>query len=159
MLNVGYCCAGGEWVPQEFFMRAQESFKGGLTMRFDRIALQLGLVLVIAILCGTGVATAVETPAKPSDASRLSDKELKAFAKAYVDYQKIRRTYAPALEQAKDPAQKKQIEQEANAKIKRSLDAQGLSVARYNQIFAQVNSDPPLRKKVLEQVEEERRRS
>ena len=65
---------------------------------------------------------------------------------------------APALEQAKDPARKKQIEQEANAKIKSSLDAQGLSVSRYNQIFAEVNSNPPLRKKVLQQVEEERKR-
>jgi uncharacterized protein DUF4168 len=128
-------------------------------MRFDRIARKLGLGLMIAILYGAGVATAVEAPVKPGNESRLSDKELKAFAKAYVDYQKIRRTYAPALEQAKDPAQKKQIEQEANAKIKRSLDAQGLSVARYNQIFAQVNSDPPLRKRVLQQVEEERKRS
>ncbi len=128
-------------------------------MRFDRIALKVGLGLVIAILCSAGMATAAETPAKPKDGSHLSDKELKAFAKAYVDYQNIRRTYAPALEQAKDPAQKKQIEQEANAKIKRSLDAQGLSVARYNQIFAQVNSNPPLRKRVLQQVEEERRRS
>jgi hypothetical protein len=128
-------------------------------MRFDRVALHLALGLLIAILYGAGVVTAVEAPAKPSDASGLSDKELKAFAKAYVDYQKIRRTYAPALEQANDPVRKKQIEQEANAKIKRSLDAQGLSVTRYNQIFAQVNSNPPLRKRVLQQVEEERRRS
>jgi len=128
-------------------------------MRFDRVALHLALGLLIVFLYGAAVATAVEAPAKPSDASGLSDKELKAFAKVYVDYQKIRRTYAPALEQAKDPARKKQIEQEANAKIKRSLDAQGLSVARYNQIFAQVNSNPPLRKRVLQQVEEERRRS
>ena len=128
-------------------------------MRFDRVALHLALGLLIALLYGAAVATAVEAPAKPSDASGLSDKELKAFAKAYVDYQKIRRTYAPALEQAKDPARKKQNEQEANAKIKRSLDAQGLSVTRYNQIFAQVNSNPPLRKRVLQQVEEERRRS
>ena len=128
-------------------------------MRFDRVALHFALGLLIAILYGAGVVTAVEAPAKRSDGSGLSDKELKAFAKAYVDYQKIRQSYAPALEQAKDPARKKQIEQEANAKIKRSLDAQGLSVARYNQIFAQVNSNPPLRKKVLEQVEEERRRS
>jgi hypothetical protein len=128
-------------------------------MRFDRLVLHLALGLLIAILYGAGVVTAVEAPAKSSDASGLSDKELKAFAKAYVDYQKIRRTYAPALEQAKDPARKKQIEQEANAKIKRSLDAQGLSVTRYNQIFAQVNSNPPLRKRVLQQVEEERRRS
>lgn len=128
-------------------------------MRFDRIALKLGLSLLILILFGAAVATAAEAPAKPNDASSLSDKELKAFAKAYVDYQNIRRTYAPALEQTKDPARKKEIEQEANGKIKRSLDAQGLSVARYNQIFAQVNSNPPLRKKVLQQVEEERKRS
>ena len=128
-------------------------------MRFDQIALKLGLSLLTVILFGAAVATAVEAPAKPSDASGLSDKEIKAFAKAYVDDQKIRGTYAPALEQAKDPARKKQIEQEANGKIKRSLDAQGLSVARYNQIFAQVNSNPPLRKRVLQQVEEERRKS
>jgi hypothetical protein len=128
-------------------------------MRFDRVALHLALGLLIALLYGAAVATAVEAPAKPSDASGLSDKELKAFAKVYVDYQKIRRTYAPALEQAKDPARKKQIEQEANARIKSSLDAQGLSVTRYNQIFAEVNSNPPLRKKVLRQVEEERKRS
>jgi len=127
-------------------------------MRLDQVGLKLSLGLMIALLCGAGVATAVEAPVKRADASALSDKELKAFAKAYVDYQKIRRTYTPALEQAKDPARKKEIEQEANAKIKRSLDAQGLSVARYNQIFAQVNSNPPLRKRVLQQVEEERRR-
>src|ERR1044072_3897604 len=128
-------------------------------MRFDRVALHLALGLLISLLYGAGVATAVEPPAKPNDESGLRENELKAFAKAYVDYQKIRQTYAPALEQAKDPARKKQIEQEANAKIKRSLDAQGLSVTRYNQIFAQVNSNPPLRKRVLQQVEEERRRS
>jgi hypothetical protein len=38
--------------------------KGGLTMRFDRIALKLGLGFLIAILYGAGVAMVVETPAK-----------------------------------------------------------------------------------------------
>lgn len=128
-------------------------------MRLDRVALKLSLGLLFAIVCGAGVATAGAAPAKPADGNLLSDIELKAFVKAYVDYQKIRQTYAPALEQTKDPARKKQIEQEANAKVKRSLDAQGLSVARYNQIFAQVNGNPPLREKVLQQVKEERKRS
>jgi hypothetical protein len=128
-------------------------------MRFGQVALKLGLGLVLVILAGERTTTAVEAPAKRSDGRALSDKELTAFVKAYVDYQRIRQTYVPALDQAKDPARKKQIEQEANAKIKRSLDSQGLSVARYNQIFAEVNNNPPLRKKVLQQVEEERRRS
>lgn len=126
-------------------------------MRLNRVALEVAVGLLVVILYGAAAATAGQAPAKPS-ATGLSEKELKAFAKAYADYQKIRGTYAPALEQAKDPARKKQIEQEANAKIKSSLDAQGLSVSRYNQIFAEVNNNPPLRKKVLQQVEEERKR-
>jgi len=39
------------------------------------------------------------------------------------------------------------------------LDSNGLSAERYNQIFATVNADEPLRKKVLKQVEEQRRNS
>ncbi len=74
---------------------------------------------------------------------------------AYLDYQRIRLTYVPAFESAEDPTQKRQIEEEANANIKRPL-AQGLSPQRYNQIFILVNSNELLRKKVLKQIEEER---
>jgi Domain of unknown function (DUF4168) len=128
-------------------------------MRLDGRPNGIAVIVLAGALSVIGPARAAETPTRRSEASTLSDKELKAFVKAYVDYQRIRSTYGPALERAKDPAQKRQIEQEANAKIKRSLDAQGLSPARYNQIFAQVNSNEPLRKKVLKQVEEERRKS
>jgi uncharacterized protein DUF4168 len=117
--------------------------------------------LLCGIFVSVGVIHAAETPIKQTanQQTALSDKDLKAFVKAYVDYQRIRSTYGPALDNAKDPAQKQKIEREANAKIKQSLDAQGLSAERYNQIFAQVNSNEPLRKKVLKQVEEERRKS
>jgi hypothetical protein len=128
-------------------------------MRVDAVAPTMALAIVLGMLFCAGAAPGVETPTKRSDASALSDKELKAFVKVYIDYQRIRSSYGPTLEKAKDPAQKKLIELEANAKIKRSLDDQGLSVERYNQIFAQVNSNPPLRKKVVQQVEEERRKS
>lgn len=121
--------------------------------------------LSIAMSTWTMGATAVSYSADQprqspsSEASKVSDKELSAFVKAYVDYQKIRASYTPVLEKTDDSGRKKQIEQEANEKVKRSLDSNGLSAQRYNQIFAAVNADPQLRQKVLKQVEQQRRNS
>jgi len=102
-----------------------------------------------------------EQPKKPeaSSSGAISEKDLNAFVKAYVDYQNIRTRYGPVLERAKDAPEKKRIEQEANAKVKKSLDQQGLTAERYNKIFATVNGDPELRRKVLNKVETARRRS
>ncbi len=96
---------------------------------------------------------------KAPAARAISDRELSAFVKAYVDYKRIQAEYGTALAKEKDPARKKQLEREANGKVKRSLDANGLTPERYNRIFATVNRDESLRKKVLKQVEEERRNS
>lgn len=114
----------------------------------------IALLTVVPAAYPAGAATAPAT----STAS-ISDRELASFVKAYVDYKRIQSEYGPALQNEKDPARKKQIEQEANAKVKRSLDANGLSPERYNRIFATVNADENLRKKVLKQVEEERKNS
>jgi hypothetical protein len=122
---------------------------------------------IVLVLLGCG-ALAMATPAKSADqpgrpaaspATTISEKELSAFVKAYVAYQNIRASYGPALERANDAQQKKRIEQEANTKVKQSLDAQGLTAERYNNIFATVNGNEELRKKVLKKVEDERRKS
>jgi hypothetical protein len=109
----------------------------------------------------TGVSYSADQP-RPSpstETNKVSDKELSAFVKAYVDYQKIRASYTPVLEKTNDTERKKQIEQEANEKVKQSLDSSGLSAQRYNQIFSAVNADPQLRQRVLKQVEQQRHNS
>ena len=118
-------------------------------------------LLVGFALAATNVLQAAEQARKPASIApaTISDRELDAFVKAYVEYQKIRANYAPALKSTKNPARKKQIEREANAKVKRALDSNGLSADRYNQIFATINADAPLRKKVLKQVQEQRSKS
>ena len=122
--------------------------------------------IALALLCCSALTMATpsksaETPKSPPAGAEttINEKELNAFAKAYVDYQKIRVSYGSALERATDSQQKKQIEEEANSKVRRSLDAQGLTSERYNKIFATVNSNPELRQKVLKKVEDERKKS
>jgi len=118
-------------------------------------------LLVDGALLGAMPLIAADKPTKERRGAEttISEKELNAFAKAYVDYQKIRSSYGPALESAKDPQQKKRIEHEANTKVKESLDTAGLTPERYNEIFATVNGNEQLRKKVLKKVENERRKS
>ena len=124
--------------------------------------------IVFVLLSLSCSALAMTTPAESAEqpkratagpATTISEKDLNAFVKAYVDYQNIRASYGPALERAPDPEQKKRIEQEANTKVKQSLDAHGLTSERYNKIFATVNGNEELRQKVLKQVENERRKS
>lgn len=125
-------------------------------MKFTRIVLLLGALLVFP-LAAAGLAQEGNSSRRPGVA--ISENELNSFVKAYVEYQRIRASYGPTLESTKDPQRKKRIEEEANRKVKQSLDANGLTADRYNKIFAAVNSDEELRKRVLKKVQDQRQKS
>src|SRR3990172_7644134 len=93
---------------------------------------------------------------QPAEPTKLSDKDLRAFAKAYVAYQKLRQTYEPRLNRAKDPKEKEQIQREGDLKVKEALEKQGLTPQSYNRLFAVVNGNEQLRQKALKVINEER---
>ncbi len=95
----------------------------------------------------------------PSPQATVSDKELRAFAKAYVEFHKIRQAYEPSLKNAQDSKERQKIEQEANSKIEKALEKEGLTTEKYNRIFVAVNGNEELRKKTLGLIDRERRRS
>ena len=94
-----------------------------------------------------------------AEPTKLSDKDLRVFAKAYVAYQKLRQTYEPRLNRAKDPKEKEQIQREGDLKVKEALEKQGLTPQSYNWLFAAVNGNEQLRQKALKLINEERSRS
>jgi biopolymer transport protein ExbB/TolQ len=89
----------------------------------------------------------------------VSENDLRAFVKAYVENQKIRQQYEPTLQNTPDPAKSKPIQDEANAELKKALAKENLTIERYNRIYNLVNNDEQLRGKALKMIEEERRRS
>jgi len=91
--------------------------------------------------------------------NKVSDEELRSFAKAYVEYHKIRQKYEPQLQATKDPQQNKKIQDEANAKVKDVLAKQQLTAQQYNRVFTLVNNDETLRKKAMKLIEEERKKA
>jgi hypothetical protein len=117
-------------------------------------------ILTGALLSPGFLALAQEGTKRPAgeQQNKVSDAELQAFAKAYVQYHKIRQKYEPQLQGAKDPQQSKKIQDEANSKIKDVLAKQQLTPQEYNRVFTTVNNDETLRKKAMKLIEEERKK-
>jgi hypothetical protein len=127
----------------------------------SKIVLRAVALIGLSFFCFASLAYAQSQPSQQGSAqqTKVSDKELRAFAKAYVEYHKIRQRYEPTLNNVKDPTVKEKLQQEGNTKVKEAVEKQGLTVDRYNKIFATVNANEELRKKALKLINEERKKS
>ena len=95
----------------------------------------------------------------PKQQLNVSDTQLRAFAKVYVEVEKIRQAYEPRLKEAKNAQEGKQIETEAVLKMQGALTEQGLTQESYTQIFEIARADEGLRKRLVEIINEERQKS
>ena len=122
---------------------------------------QIALSVIAGVLLIPEFTVHAQPSRKPQSAQQqtsVSDSELRAFAKAYVEYHKIRQKYEPQLKATKDAQQSKKIQDEANAKIKDVLAKQQLTPQQYNRVFNLVNNDEALRKKAMKLINEERKK-
>lgn len=94
---------------------------------------------------------------QPSQQSEISAQELNAFAKAYVEFHKIRSAYENSLDDVRDRQEETKAQHEALIKIDKALEKQGLKPDAYYRIFKAVNADEKLRAKTMKLIEEERR--
>jgi hypothetical protein len=95
----------------------------------------------------------------PKQQMNVSETQLRAFARVYVEVEKIRQAYEPRLKEAKNPEEGKQIQKEAVSKMQGELTKQGLTEESYTQIFEIARADEGLRKKLVELINEERQKS
>jgi Domain of unknown function (DUF4168) len=95
----------------------------------------------------------------PRQETNVSETQLRAFAKVYVEVENIRQAYEPRLKEAKNPEEGKQIQTEAASKMQGALTKEGLTEESYTQIFEIARADEGLRKKLVELINEERQKS
>lgn len=89
----------------------------------------------------------------------LDEKQLRSFAKVYVQVEKIRQEYEPRAKEATGPEEGKQIQQEAQSKFQQVLTKEGLSEENYTKIFEVARADQDVRKKILQMIGEEKAKS
>jgi hypothetical protein len=101
----------------------------------------------------------IEAEELPKQQVDVSDDQLRAFAKVYVQVDKIRQEYEPRLKQARDPEEGKQIQIEAVTKMQEAAAKEGITGESYRQIFEIARADEGLRKKLLNFINEEKEKS
>lgn len=117
-----------------------------------------GAALVAAGLTTAAPANAASAP--PAAAQKeAGDKDLQRFARAYVEYRRIKQTYEARLANVPDARAREKIQREGDAKVNQALAKQGFTPDSYSRFFSAVNGDERLRKKALKYVEEERARN
>jgi hypothetical protein len=95
----------------------------------------------------------------PKQQMNVSDGQLRAFAKVYVEIDKIRQAYEPRLKEAKDPEEGKQIQLEAVTKMQGAAAKEGMTEESYTQIFEIARADEGVLRKLINLINEERQKS
>jgi NCAIR mutase (PurE)-related protein len=116
----------------------------------------------IVLIAGLGVSPFLffvfaEEP--PKQQSRLDTDQLKAFARVYVEFEKLRDAYQSRLSQSQGEQESEAIQKEARAKIDEVLAKEGLTPESYSQIIKTLNTDGELRAVAMQLIEEERKKS
>lgn len=121
----------------------------------------VGVLAVFLVMAVTPPLSAQEAPkqTQAADPSTVSDKNLKSFANAYVEYHKIRQTYEARLGKVQDQMEREKIQREGDSKVKQALEKQNLTPESYNRLFTAINGNEQLRRKALTLINEERNRS
>jgi hypothetical protein len=117
----------------------------------------LSAVLAAAALSGAPAlaqnAPASQTPsqtqAAPPAVQQPSDQQLQRFASASQKVSGVVDEYRPKVEAAKSDAAKQKIVQEADAKMVKLVQADGLSVEEFNGIGRAVQQDPQLKQRLM----------
>lgn len=125
-------------------------------------SLVVGLTLGVSLPLSAGAVWAqTQAPAQqsPGASTEVSDQELQAFAKSYVEFHKMRTIYEPQVSVAKTPEEKTRIQQEAVAKFGSVLEREGLTMERYAALYKTVNGNDRLREKVIKLIEDEKAKS
>jgi hypothetical protein len=120
------------------------------------ISLLLSLSPAASVVNAQGGAPA---PIPPGEQRPISDNELRSFAKAYLEFEKIRSEYGPKIGTAPTPQEKGAAEQEAVLKFGETLEKEGMTMQQYSALYQIVSADQQLREKVLRLIEEERAQS
>lgn len=91
-----------------------------------------------------------EQPQQPSvqTAPDLSQEELKTYAVAALEVQKVNQSYQPAIQEAESNEEKKAIFDKAMEQMVGIVRDKGLTVEKYNQITAVMEANPEVAQQV-----------
>lgn len=99
---------------------------------------------------GAAAQSQTQAPAAQQQAAPVSDAEVKKFAKVEKKITSIAEEWAPKVQTAESQEAAEQIQGQAQAEMVAAIEGEGLTVQRYNEIFAQAQADADLAERIRE---------
>jgi hypothetical protein len=119
-----------------------------------RSRLSITAIAGLALLAGVAWAPAAfaETETTPQRAPvqrpNVSTEQLKSFAVASLEVERISQEYAPKLQAAKTPEDQEAVRREATGKMVDAVQKKGLSVEDYRRIAIAARANPELARQI-----------
>ncbi|MCW5605173.1 MAG: DUF4168 domain-containing protein [Burkholderiales bacterium] len=114
------------------------------------------LAIVAVALLGIGPVSfthAQDAPVAPGKSvNTYSDGELKSFAEAMLEVQRINMTYQPQMESAKTPEEKDRVQQAAMQEAIQAVEGKGMPVDKYQEILLVAQNDPVVADKIRQHI-------
>lgn len=92
-------------------------------------------------------------PEAQQPAPSYSDAELKSFAVAVVQVQRINDAYLPKLKTASTPEEQQKVEKTATSEMVKAVQKEGMTVEKYKQIMNHAQSNPEIGDRVMKHIQ------
>src|SRR5690606_5730050 len=84
---------------------------------------------------------------------RLTDDDLRSYAMAAVQVQRISEAYQPRMEAAESAQQQEELRNQAMEEMVQAVEKEGLTVLKYNQISSVSQTDPEIASRIEKHIE------
>ena len=119
---------------------------------FATTAITLGVTaalgLVAPVVTAQSLRPVIAQSSTPAPAPSFSDTELRTFAVAVLDVQRVTDRYLPVLKKATTIQDQQRVEETASAEMARVVEGQGMTVSRFSQILDLTKQSPELADRV-----------
>lgn len=88
-------------------------------------------------------------PPNANQAPKIGQQTVQKFKQAYDKVGAIAKEYSPKIQATHDRSKAQSLQKEAQGKMINAVKGSGLSVTKYNQIAAMMQSNPSLRQQIM----------
>lgn len=109
----------------------------------------LGLAFGLAsIPMASAQTSGAQPPAAQQQSPSFSENDLKSFASAAMKVEEIHKAYQPRVQSAQTTDERLEIREQASNEMQKAVRDEGLSVDKYNQIYAAAQNDPAVAQEI-----------
>lgn len=113
-------------------------------MTIKQTLLSAAAATACAFAFGGAAVAQGQPPAQQQQAAPVTDEEIQQFAEADKKLVTISEKWMPKLQAAESTEEAEKMQMDAQTEMTQAIEAEGLSVQRYNEIYAAAQADPDL---------------